>query len=186
MIYAFIPLSVADTMDTIGWILLSLVAAVIFFITYSIFKGMALYGSEMTIGAPGSPIEKVADSVKKSSVANEMSVFIHKDDTFFNDHSYTRGQDYTSRNRYQDIKSIDMDWLKSFIGVCHWAGLRVVLVKESDKDIEPSDSVAYNERRLFDFSKKHYVLNKETLKAYQQFEGEEKKSNEEINKMLEF
>lgn len=156
----------------------------------SIFVGIIFYGFQVTkncktLGAPNKAVNDVIHSMKESEEPAEMIKFIHKYDEKYHTNYRYSDKDYEEKAFYHWMKMIDHKWLKTFIAVCHWSGLRIVLTKDHDHDIEDSDSLVYDEEKLYRFSEQNKVINEKILSEQEVQNKREKYRKDSINKFLE-
>ena len=60
----------------------------------------------------------------------------------------------------------DDKWIKYFFEVCHWCGYQVMIIKESEGDIEDPSSKAYDEKLVEKLSNDLYAFDEKSIKQY--------------------
>ena len=167
--------------STIAGIIVAFVSVFIGIITY----GYQISKNQKTLGAPNKSVNDVIHSMKHSDEPSEMNKFIHFTDDLYNSkYKYSDKDSEKKKHQYQ-LKRIDHEWLKTFIAVCHWSGLRIVLTKDCDHDIEDTNSLVYDEEKLLHVSEKNIVINEKTFSKQKNRDGKDKSKLDEITKFLD-
>ena len=181
MYIGFTPLLI----NTIGSIIVGVIVALA-----SVFVGVMTYGfqimkNQKILGAPNRNVNDVIHSMKRSEEPGEMNKFIHKTDDLYNSKYKYSDKDSKKKEHHYYLKRIDHEWLKTFIAVCHWSGLRIVLTKDFDHDIEDKNSPVYDEEELLRASEKSIVINKNIISRQRTNAGKTKSEKDKITKFLE-